>query len=1467
MTGAPATSDPLRLSDAARLLGVSAVTLRRWADAGRVDYFRTPGGQRRFLRDDLERIRGDGGDGGPRAPAGWPGAGAPSASITRPKTEHQRMFETLRHASRAITSSVVFEEVLDTIARAAGEALGTSDCVIFSYDPATDMFAARAIYEVVPTGYDVELDDPFPVDGYPGGRKLLERGGMLEEHISDPGLDPASRTSMLAYDESASLAVGLRFGDEPLGMLVMTETAHERHFTKAERELAVALGEQAAIALHNAIMFRRQRQQNARLATLLESSRAVATSLVLDEVLRKVVDATITTFRLDSCVIWEYDAACDALVERCGVDLDTDYQPSGEVWPLKERPTEAAILHGREPVVETISDPNLDPLSRASMEKWGEKTCLSVPLWIGDEARGLLILITSREERHFSEAEIELARALGEQAAIAIDNATLFESAQERGEELAAQAARLDLISDSAYEFSSTLDLHAVILSVAQRLSRVLAEGGCEVFMLSAPNEMTCYASVEGDEVLNDWDGMAYRLDDWGLAKKAATTRRPVTVSDRDDPLLTDLERADMERWGQRSKLVVPLVAGERAIGVVELLERDRSRVFTADEIATVEAVCRVAALAIDNAQLYEAQEERNRHLVSLLDVGTTLTSTVDVQEVLAIVARQTAEALGCPECIIFEFDEEADTLTARAYHSVAPSDYNELGLPLQLAEHPDDRAVLTGGTIVIESVSDPATSQSARESLLAYGEKTCMSIPLHFGDEKLGIMVLVELEAERVFTPSEVELARGLGEQASAALHNARQFARLTLRTRETELLNEIARKATASLNVVEVARVTVEEIKRLMRFDRASLVLADHDGILGAVFATDDQVAMLDGLALAECDTVLLSMLGDERVGVLSLPDDAALLGGHASLEGLESAALVGLLRDDAVVGVLALGNAGEKAFTRTDRRFLEDLGAHLSLAMNNASLFENVKVMHLGNLRALSSALNAKDYYTLGHTARVAAYAVLLAKELGWSQELVDQIEEIAYLHDIGKIAISDRSLLKPGPLSDEEWELMREHPVISAEIIESLLGEHLVAGVRHHHEHYDGSGYPDGLSGEGISPIARLLCVVDSYDAMSSLRLYRQALTYRQCLCELENGKGAQFDPAMVDAFVCALEGLRELKGQAQVAAWEAAVEIDATKHAGLSGTTARERPDYAEVEAVLREAAGRCPTIMAMSTEVRIDEHRSMFVVASSDDPQRAERVGEILLSDQEEMEAYAGRPMDANVLFVDERGAWVCGLAPICADDGEIVGLVRAEVPATDVSGPLGKTSNVRQTFAGLARDAASRLMRVEIDSMIDGLSGLYNHRYLHERLSEEVSRAMAQGTELTLLFCDVDNFKEINDRLGHRVGDDVLRRISQLIAKTIRRIDLAARYGGHEFAVVLIESTAEQALEVAERIRAIVAETPLVPDGETPTVSVGLATVPGDATTKTELLDKADWAMYLAKRRGRNRCVRFSDG
>ena len=159
------------------------------------------------------------------------------------------------------------------------------------------------------------------------------------------------------------------------------------------------------------------------------------------------------------------------------------------------------------------------------------------------------------------------SRGLAEQAALAIDAAKLFGSARERGERLAAQAERLRLISDSAFEFASSLELRSVLRSVALRLMKVLDVISCEIFMISEAREFTCVASLEGDRVLEKFEGARYKLEDWSLTASVVDDRVTVAVSSRDDPRLRPADREVMETFGERAKMMVPLVAGDRVTG------------------------------------------------------------------------------------------------------------------------------------------------------------------------------------------------------------------------------------------------------------------------------------------------------------------------------------------------------------------------------------------------------------------------------------------------------------------------------------------------------------------------------------------------------------------------------------------------------------------------------------------------------------------------------------------------------------------------------------------------------------------------------------------------------------------------------------------------------------------------------------------------------------------------------------
>ena len=554
----------------------------------------------------------------------------------------------------------------------------------------------------------------------------------------------------------------------------------------------------------------------------------------------------------------------------------------------------------------------------------------------------------------------------------------------------------------------------------------------------------------------------------------------------------------------------------------------------------------------------------------------------------------------------------------------------------------------------------------------------------------------------------------------------------------------------------------------------------------------------------------------------------------------------------------------------FDRLPRHFehlelLQGLAQLAAQALANAHLYEEVNRLHLGNLRALTTALNAKDYYTLGHAGRVAAYMVLLGRELGWREERLVAVQDAAYLHDIGKLAVSDRVLVKPGPLSPEEWQLIRQHPAISAEIVASLFDAELVAGVRGHHERFDGGGYPDGLAGEAISDMAQALCVADCYDAMSSDRPYHAALSYHECLAELRGCAGRQFAPDLVAAFIEALQHQQRRQRRAHVLAGQAARLIDPAKHVLLRTRADEARPEYQEMVASLRELRDAHPSVRFITSFALIGG-QCAAVLDTGETEAELSHVGDPLMATPPLVRTLAGESLRANVLTADEFGVWVTGLAPVCDASGAVVAAVTVDLPAVEAVGRRQFHTDLSPGLAAMLQAAAVRSSRAELEATTDGLTGLYNHRYLHERLTEELARAGQRKIKLSLVLAGFDEFRHYNQSFGYKAGDAALCALARIIQALSRQVDLAARYAGDEFAVVLLEADADGAAEVAERIRLEVALA-CAAQKQPLTVSVGVATYPDDARAGDELLDKAAWAMHVAKRSGRDRVIVFSTG
>ncbi len=239
---------------------------------------------------------------------------------------------------------------------------------------------------------------------------------------------------------------------------------------------------------------------------------------------------------------------------------------------------------------------------------------------------------------------------------------------------------------------------------------------------------------------------------------------------------------------------------------------------------------------------------------------------------------------------------------------------------------------------------------------------------------------------------------------------------------------------------------------------------------------------------------------------------------------------------IRNEPFGALTVIGKNGGGHFSEEDLFILFLLAEKSSLTVENLILYESVIINLHATLRALVSTLEAKDPYTRSHSGRVTAYAIEAAKVMGLKQEEIDSIAFAGYLHDIGKIGVRDDILLKPGKLQDREYDIIKKHPVIGENIVKHLgLLPREKAIIRHHHERWDGKGYPDGLRGEEIPLLSRILAVADAYDALTSNRPYRKAKSRSEAISILKENRFTQFDGKIVDALVSVLESENSGKG--------------------------------------------------------------------------------------------------------------------------------------------------------------------------------------------------------------------------------------------------------------------------------------------------------------------------------------------
>ncbi|HEU4448460.1 MAG TPA: diguanylate cyclase [Gaiellaceae bacterium] len=846
-------------------------------------------------------------------------------------------------------------------------------------------------------------------------------------------------------------------------------------------------------------------------------------------VLERIADTLADLIPYDAFTIYQADEARRLLIPVMARDRWAE-EIMSERPLLSEGITGWAIDHGE---AQLVNDAHLDPRTTQvpGTPPDEPEALISVPLVARGTVKGALNIYRLGRDATFTDEEFELARRFGDAAALALDNAQV-----RAGLELQAQTDSLTGLYNHRY-------FHDRLRAELNRASR--AHDSVAVLMLDIDDFKRVndvYGHGAGDQVLvalAELLGAAVRSSDvvcriggeeFGIVMASCDAGDALGLARR---IIDTLAETEIEPAGRLGVSIGIAQGPEHAMNPRELVACAEVAMMTAKARGKSRAVLFDERAGERPDPGSPGRDVRSiAHLKMLQSLAGKLNRLNDVRQIGAAIVNELRMLVDYHSCRVYLV--QGDELVPIAWRGdVDPYDEESVqALTCRVGEGITGRAAESGESILLANAMDcdfavtiPGTDD-VDESMIA--------VPLRYGARVIGTVVISKLGVGQ-FDEDDVRLLEVLAGHTSVALENARLYEAQRLEAEHAKTSLEIAsalldfsRRLASARGLDEVLERTVELSARLLGVPRASVWLPERAGgdLVGRAFfgypdgggALGVPATLARALAHADEPFELDPAAGERSDCAAALADGGAV-------------AVAPIRLEDDRLGCVVVA-AGPEAGSFDDRRMRLLAGAadQVKLAVANASSFECLERTFLSTVEALANALEANDEYTSSHARWITDAALEVGRELGLEPRALKRLELGALFHDIGKIGIPDGVLSKPGPLGEEEWEVVRQHPALGARILAPIERLEDVCGiVRHCHEHWDGSGYPDGLAGEEIPIEARVILVCDAFHAMTTDRPYRRRVAPAEARGRLREAAGRQFDPRVVDVFL-ALESL-------------------------------------------------------------------------------------------------------------------------------------------------------------------------------------------------------------------------------------------------------------------------------------------------------------------------------------------------
>ena len=793
----------------------------------------------------------------------------------------------------------------------------------------------------------------------------------------------------------------------------------------------------------------------------------------------------------------------------------------------------------------------------------GLRTAVGISLQAKERIFGVLLLGTP-DNRNFTPAERRLLLALGHQIGMAVENSYLIQQTARRSEEL-------HILNEIGRALSSTLDLDLLFERIFAEMKKLLEVNS---FFIAFYDQKSNEVRFELEVV--DGVRMDKRTRPVGnhLVEYLVRTRQPLLIRDQ---FAEETKRMGFEPARQVGSFCgVPLILYDRAIGVMAV-HSQQERAFDEGHVELLRVLASEAGIAIENARLFSEEQKKTRQLQLVNDISGHAIRTLNPEEMLTKIAEEIEAGVPYDHIGIAILDYTAKELVVQAE---AGARREAVGRRLGLGEGLVGLVARTGQTEMVAEVK-----ADSPQPLLA-GTVSAIALPVIYADQLLGVLY-AESSEPCEFPEEDVRLLRTLADLFAGALHNALTFQkaqeqaitdgltgvkthRFLMEALSQEWKRSTRANRTFALVLMDLDRfkfvndfyghlegdVVLQRVGHILEQNcRRSDVVARYGGDEFVILMPETTVEQARQLAnklrgWVASDPLLRDKNITASFGIAGYPihgstpqeliqvaDSSMYLSKHqggnavSSAEHCDSEDTKEWKKDvlEAYLGVTLkrLFATGPEAFEEIYRR-LEQFTR--SLAEDGAPGEEQaLPPAVVETVTSLALAIDAKDQYTQGHSQKVAAYSALLAQALQMKPEEVEEIRLAALLHDVGKVGIPEQILNKSGPLDASEWDTMKTHTVLGAKILEPLEAMKAIRlMVKHHHEFFDGTGYPDRLEGKKIPFGARVIAIADAYDTITSARTYKKARTPEDAFAELDRCAANQFDPEIVRVFIEAMK---------------------------------------------------------------------------------------------------------------------------------------------------------------------------------------------------------------------------------------------------------------------------------------------------------------------------------------------------